>query len=499
MGIDASVVARVVGIDAQFVDTRTNSVLFLPQQIAILGQGNTASVGYSLTPRQIFSALEAGRVYGFGSPIHQSALEVFPLEGGGVGSIPVWVYPMNDDASGAASVASITPSGAAPAAGTYYARIGGRLSAPIVLAQGDSVATINDKIVPAIQAVLEMPMNAADGTTDTDLTSKWEGVSANSILVEMLDSQGKVPTSGLTFTIVQPASGAADPDPSAALALIGSKWITLVINCFVATNSNALNDLQAVGEGRWDKLFRKPFVAVCGSNVSTLGTLTAITDARPTDRINALIPAPGSPAMPMRIAAAAVREIAKEANNNPPTDYGSHALARLPPGIDGVQWDHPQRDTAVKLGLSTTEIKNGLVNLSDVVTMYKPVGETPPAYRYVVDIMKLMNTIFNVDLEFASSKWDGKPLIADDQATVNPNARKPKAAKAAAGRIVDGLALQAILSDPKTTKKNMTCNISAQNPKRLDLGMTVYLSGNTNVFSVDLFFGFFYGTPALAA
>jgi hypothetical protein len=37
------------------------------------------------------------------------------------------------------------------------------------------------------------------------------------------------------------------------------------------------------------------------------------------------------------------------------------------------------------------------------------------------------------------------------------------------------------------------------NPKRLDLTVTVQLSGNTNIVSVDLEFGFFFGTQALVA
>jgi phage tail sheath gpL-like len=304
---------------------------------------------------------------------------------------------------------------------------------------------------------------------------------------------------GLTFTIVQPASGAADPDMSAALALIGQTWITMLINCLGPTNTTALNDIQAVGETRWGQLVRKPFVAFVGSGVAAVGTATTTTDARPSDRINCQLVAPGSPSMPCIIAAAQVREIAKVANNNPPTDYGSRAVRGLVPGADGSQWDYSQRDQAVKAGSSTVEIKNGLVCISDVVTMYKPVGEVPPAYRHVVDIIKLMTIIYNLDLEFAQPAWDGAPLIPDDQPTVNPNARKSSGAKAAVNRILDSLALEAIISDPATAKASTLASINSQNPKRLDVRTTVQLSGNTNIVSVDLYFGFFFGTPALAA
>ncbi len=498
MGIDATAVARVVGIDTQFRDLRAGSTLFLPQHIAIVAQGATASAGYPLTPYRITSAAQAAARYGFGSPIHLAALQLFPPTGGGVGSIPVTVFPLEDDyPAGVAAIASITPSGAAGVQATYRVRMAGILSAPFTLAVGDNVATICDKMVAAINAVLEMPMLATDGTTDVDLAAKWAGVSGNAIVVEVLDENGETPADDITFAVTAPATGASDPDITDALAELGSTWFTLVINGLGPSNTTALSALAATGEGRWDKLVRRPFVAFTGNNAVSVSSATTVTAARTTDRVNCQLVAPGSVNLPVQIAAGQVREIAKVANNNPPTDYGSRLVRGLLPGSDGEQWSYAERDQAVKAGSSTIEVRNGLVNISDVVTMYAPAGETPPAYRYVVDIIKLMNVIFNFDLEFKQPAWDGAPLIPDDQPTVNPNARKPSTAKAAACRILDGLGLNAIISDPATAKENTEASIDSQNPKRLNLQTTVQLAGNTNIFSVDLFFGFFFGTPTV--
>ena len=49
-----------------------------------------------------------------------------------------------------------------------------------------------------------------------------------------------------------------------------------------------------------------------------------------------------------------------------------------------------------------------------------------------------------------------------------------------------------------TAKAATTASINATNPKRLDVSTTVQLSGNTNILSVDLNFGFFFGTAAAA-
>lgn len=499
MAVEASAVARVVGIETTFKDLRGGAVQYLPQHIAIVGQGATTSAGYALEPYRITSAAQAAARYGFGSPIHLAALQLFPTTGGGVGSIPVTVLPLADDAAGAPAAGTITPSATATVQATYRVRVAGIQSAPFTVAVGDVVGTICDKIVAAVNAVLEMPVIAADGTTDVDLTAKWDGASGNDITVEVLDSTGATPTGSLTFAVVQPAGGAADPDISTALAMLGSTWVTMVVNCMGPSNGDAHDAINSVGEGRWGELVRRPFVAFTGDNSTDPEDATSVTDDRPADRVNALLVAPGSPNLPLQIAAAQVREIAKVANDNPPTDYGSRPVRGLVPGADGVQWDYAQRDLAVKAGCSTVELKNGLINVSDVVTMYHPAGEVPPAYRHVCDVVKLMQIIYNLDLEFSRPEWDGAPLIPDGQPTTNPNARKPSSAKAAVCAILDSLGLEAIISDPKAAKANTFANINSMNPKRLDVSTTVQLSGNSNIISVTLNWGFLFGTPAIAA
>jgi phage tail sheath gpL-like len=497
MSIDASAVARVVGIDTQFKDLRAGAVQFLPQHIAIIGQGASASAGYPLAAYDITSAQQAAARYGYGSPIHLAARELFPVTGGGVGSIPVTVLPLADDAAGVEAAGTITPSGAATLIATYWVRIAGILSAPFTTAAGDTVATVCDKLVAAINAVLPMPVLAGDGTTDVDLTAKWQGASGNDLTVEVLDAAGATPTTGLTFAVVQPVGGAADPDVAPALALLGTNWVTLVVSALGPSNTAALGKISDAGEGRWGQLVRRPFVCFTGNPEPVVATATAASSARPADRVNSQLVAPGSVHLPVQIAAAQVREIAKVANNNPPTDYGGRAVRGLVPGADAVQWDFAERDQAVKAGSSTVEIKDGLVHVSDVVTMYRPSGEVPPAYRHVVDIVKLMTIIYNTDLEFSKPEWNGAPLIPDGQPTANPNARKPSSAKAAMCAILDSLALEAIISDPATAKKNTFASINSQNPKRLDLRTTVKLSGNTNIISVDLYFGFYFGAPTV--
>lgn len=496
--VDASAVARVVGIKTIFKDLRGGSILFLPQRIAVVGQGSSAST-YDTTKRQVTSATEAATLYGFGSPIHLAVRQLLPTNGDGVGTIPVTVYPLEDDGSGVVSSGDITPGGAQTEAAAYRISVNNILSEEFVISVGDSVADIVTAMTAAINAVLEMPVIAVDATpgtsTEVGITSKWKGVSANDIVIEMVGST----TAGTTFAITQPVGGLVNPNIDAALAQVGNVWESMFLNCLDIADTVTLDKYSVFGEGRWGALVRKPAIVFTGNTETTVSAATAVSDARKTDRTNSQLVAPASNDLPFVVAARQLARIAPVANNNPPHDYGSQDATGLVPGADGDQWTYADRDQAVKKGSSTTEVKDGVINVSDTVTFYHPDGDPIPAYRFVVDIVKLQNIIFNLDLIFATKEWDGAPLIPDDQPTVNRDAKKPKTAKAAVASMLDSLGLNAIISDPETAKANTFAEINDQNPKRLDLVTTVQLSGNTNIISVDLEFGFFFGQSQIVA
>lgn len=492
--IELSAVARAVGIKTEFKTLGTSNAFIKPQRIAVIGQGSSA-VTYSTTKQQFSSADAVGGTYGFGSPLHLAALKIFPLKGLGVGSIPVTFYPLEDHGSGAVAAGDITPAGV-PVTETrsYQVVVNNIYSEPFLVTTSDTVATIVDKMVIAVNAVKEMPIIAADGTTKLDVTAKWKGVSGNSIKLNVIGSSDEI-----TFAFTQPAGGLNNPDVDAALNQMGNVWETLVVNCMESTDTTTLDKIKTFGDGRWSSLVKKPFVSFTGSNEVDVNTATTVPDARKTDYINAQLSSPGSDDLPFVIAAAQVAEIAKVANNNPPRDYGAREVAGLIPGADGDQWSYAERDQAVKAGVSTVEVVDGVVQIGDIVTYYHPTNESIPAYRYVVDIVRLQNIIYNLDLIFGSSEWVGAPLLPDADPTINREAKKPKMAKAEMSRLTDNLSLAAIISDPSYTKASMVAEINSTNPKRLDICYPVRLSGNTNIVSIDLKFGFYLGTSQVVA
>lgn len=493
--VDSSVVARVLGIKTIFKDLRkSGGITFLPQRVALVGQGATAST-YSTIKAQYTNALAVAVAYGFGSPLHLAAKQFFPDNGDGIGTIPLTIYPLDDDVSGVASAGDITPSGAQTESADYIVRVNNIDSEVFTIAAAATVAQIVTSMTNAINAVLEMPIIATDNTTDVTTASKWKGASANDIVIELVGST----TAGTVFAITQHVGGLVNPDVDIALNQVGNIWESMFLNCMDVADTATLDKFVTFGESRWGALVKKPMISFVGNKATTVAASIAVSDARKTDRTNSQLVAPGSNDLPFVVAARELSKIVIVANNNPPHDYGSQDVTGLVPGVDGDQWTHADRDIAVKAGSSTIEVKDGVINISDVVTFYHPTGDTNPAYRFVVDIVRLQNIIFNLDLVFASDEWDGAPLIPDDQPTVNSAAKKPKTAVAAIAAIVDSLGLNAIISDPETAKNSIQAEIDVSNPKRLNAVVTVQLSGNTNVKSIDLNFGFFFGSSAVVA
>ena len=501
MVVDASAVARVLGISVTYEDMRGDRAAYLPQQLGVYAQGKTGTV-FSTTKRRVTSAAQAGTLYGFGSPIHLICRELFPENGDGVGTVPVIIHPLEDAyESGVASTARIIPAGSQTKQTSNRVRVGGVFSQWFTVPAEATVATRCDLVVAAVNGVLHSPMAAVDGTTDVDLTSKWAGESANGIVIEVPDGVNEDdfgPIEGGTWSAVQPTGGSVNPDVSAALASVGNVWETMMLNAMNADDEDTLDLFQAFGDGRWLPTVRRPCVAFVGNTEADMSTATLITDTRDEDKINVQLVAPGSPNLPFVVAARQLARIIRQANNDPATGYGAKRVDRIVAGEDSEQWDDTTRNAALQAGSSTVDVVDGVITIGNVVTMYHPAGETPPAFSNVVAIVRLQTAIFNFDMVFGAEEWAAAPLIPDGQATVNPNAKTPSMAKTEAFSIIDGLADAAIISDPATAKKNVTATIDPGNPNRLNLVVPLQLSGNTEVKSVEIKFGYYFGGAAAA-
>ena len=487
MSVSASAVSRVTGVAVEYRNFNAGKASMLPQRLAIIGVGNSGVVYGSEKFECEGSAEDVGERYGYGSPLHLAARQLFPVAGNGA-SFPVTIYPLQEASDSVAAVGAVGCTGTATALGSGKIVIGG-VSADFAVNKGETSSAVLGKIKNAINTILEMPVIPGDVTEDRlDLTSKAKGTVGNLIKIVV---EGTVP--GLVFEVEEMKNGAVDPDIDVALARFGNVWETAVLNTFDYKNTDMLEKYTVWGKGRWEDLAKKPVIVFSGCT-DNYSTRTAITDARPTDFINSLIVSVGSRELPYVIAAKAmVNDILTTADSNPAVGYKG-LLEGLKAGSDAVQEDYSTRNNSVMKGSSTNILNGTVAELNDVVTMYHPASEGKFASRrYVVDIMKLMNVVYNVRLIMEADNKKAVPIVGDDEVVSNPYAIQPKTVKGEFATLAYSLNDKAIIRDAKYTIENMEVKEDSENPKRLNVKFPVKLSGNLEVSSTDIYFGFYLG------
>lgn len=490
--IDPSHVGTIFGTKTIFENLAAGGFA-LQQRLAVIAHSNTGQ-GNSLTKLQISSSQQAADVYGFGSQIHVIATQAFPANGDGVGSsIPVTIYPLADGTT--AALGEIAPDAPPTSVGTFFIVIGNVSTAAIPVPASTTVAAICTLFAAAIQAVPLMPVTAVATATEVDLTAKWKGLTGNAPTVQVNGTAG----TGTVYGITTMAGGAGDPEiDSTLLAQFGEVFETMVINGLGGTTP-ALDALSAFGEGRWAPELARPVAGAFYASVETdVNTAITVPDARGTDRTNSQLMAPGSNDLPWKIAGRMVTRIIKVANSrSPASDYVGQLIDGIDVGADNVQWDSGERNTAVTSGTSTSRSLDSVVQLVDTVTFFHPTGDPTPAYRYCNDIVKIQQMLNDMRIVFDTPKWQAAPLIPDDQATEDINAKKPKMAKAELAKLARSWGSRALISDVPFALASIIVAFDGSNARRLNMSITVKLSSNGNIISQDLKFGF--NLPAAAA
>ena len=491
MGLDANAVARVTGITVEHVDIRGEPVQMLPQQVGVVGQG-TDLASYALDPVTTAKSKVVGDTFGYGSPLHMSAKKIFPDNNDGIGLVPVTFYPTTalggaTVAAGDVTITGVTQSGAAE----YTLNISTYL-VKFIVPDGDDPTAAAAIMIAAINAVIDVPVIAVAGAAGiADIDCKFGGITGNDVKMSLSG-----PTQGLTFAVTQLAGGLGTSDDiPTALALVGDKWETMFVNTY-GLDTTAFDAFDAWNEGRWNALVKKPAMAITGTNIPK-AAVDAITANRKLDRTNLIFNLENSLSHPAQFAGRIVARMARRANNSPARDSCKMRLQGIDPATVSDRSDYAQRQSQVANGTATLQYGNGVLEIGNAITTWRPDGETPPAYQHAVDIVKLQNLLFNIDLIFEDEGWVGAPLIKDEDPTTDPFARKPKHAIADINAMLRGLGLKSIVADVKAAQERTTAVVDAGNPKRLNVTVTTAISGNAHVFDVTLAWAFLFGEEAI--
>ncbi len=493
------IVTRIVGYNVLPGNFSLNTPN-LPVVIAITGQPNDnfeSSVDVT-TPVQVTSIQQVASLYGWGSHIYQAAKQFFP----NIGAIPVWIYPQLKAVGSAKKVLHITAVGTATNNGTHYVKLAGRTnvggqSYGVNIEQGDTASDIHGKIVDAVNNVLGSPCDAYDYDYYASLESKWKGLTANEIQVE-IDTNGN--SLGITYSTTTYQAGSGTPDVGASLLLFGNRWVTHIVNGYglsatVMGQLEAFNGTPVIGSnpatGRYLPTVFKPLVAYSGF-VSE--DPSATTDARKNEVTIKTSPAPLSKGLSIEVAADDCLLGALCMQNTPHLDVIGQSYNDVPtPEVIGVMNSWVDRDRIVKKGCSTVDLVAGLYQIQDPVTTYHPVGEIPPQFRYVRNLGIDWNIRFTYMLIEATNVL-GK-VIANDNDIVNAsNVIKPKIWKAIVSDMINALVLRGLIVDAEFSIDSIQVSISTVNPDRFQTTFKYKRSGVVRQSDTEVTAGFNVGT-----
>lgn len=494
-------ISRIVGYTITKGDFSTSSPN-LPQRIAILGEANTANQsGLSTEATEVTTAQQAGELYGFGSPIHSVMRILRPVSGDGVGGIPTVVYAQAAAGGAVAKIIDLTPTGTATGSGVHTVVIAGREgvdgeSYDFNVTSGDTVADITAKIETVVNAVLGCPVTASDATTKVVLTSKWAGLTSNTLQVSVNTNGNAL---GMTYAVAEDTAGSGSPTVTASLNKFNNDWNTLVVNCYDLSTTAVLTELESFNgipdpetpTGRYAGIIMKPFIALTGS---VADDPSSVTDPRSAQVTVAVCPAPGSKGQSYEAAANMAVLCANIAQDTPHLDVSGKSYPDMPtPTSIGSMAQYANRDAMVKDGCSTVDLVAGAYQVQDFVTTYHPAGEVPPQFRYCRNLLLDFNVRYGYYLLEQANVVDH--VIANDDDTVSAaKTVKPKQWKGIVDQYATDLSVRGLIADPEFTQDSITVGISSSNPDRLETFFRYKRTGVARISSTTAEAGFNFGT-----
>lgn len=498
--VPQNLISRVVG----YVLTRGQQQVVsvnLPQRIALLGPANNAnqaSLGGTPQPRQITSAQEAADLYGYGSPIHQQARILFPVTGGGLRGIPVFVYPQLEAGGATATSIDINVTGTPSRNVSHRLLINGRDNVDgelyeINLVTTDTEATIKTKINNAINAVTGSSVTSVvmdvSGTDKVRATTKYRS-SISAELMVSIDTRGD--SAGLTYVIDNKVDGAGTENIATALQQFGNEWNTIVTNPYGADKFDELETFNGTPSrtnptGQYEGITFRPMVALWGSRESSRNTLVGITGAevRRNQVTNVLCPAPNSGGNTWEAAANGALIVATISQSSPHLAYGAQSYNDMPVPADNIIGDmanYNDREVLAQNGASTVTLDNGRYTIQELITTYRPAGEIPPSYRYVRDMMVHWNIRYGYLLREAEVVRD-KALSANETTVVVDNVIKPKEWIAELFDYADDLGGRALIANPAFMKESIQVGVGSSNPNRLETRFAYETTGTVKIAS----------------
>jgi phage tail sheath gpL-like len=453
--------------------TLTGLSPLLEQKIAVLAEANTdkqtegAQTGGMLIP---ITSKEVATKFGYGSPAHLAAITLIDELSVGV-EVKFFFVPEPTVSTATKSVMTGTGT-AVTATGVLTLNVNGYLVS-VAMTKDDTLAAVLANVKAAINALINLPVlvSTATPTTSVSIDTKWKGQSsiAINVTVESLTA------TGITFAIVK-TDGTGEVIPTVQLAKFTNDWYPHVLNCLGNGAANAIllafetfNGNANAGTGKYSPENMTPSVFWTSTPEDTLATLIAVTTGMLDYNSNVYVPLPNSQDIPFINAANVLGIFVKKSNGDPKQDILDDVIPSSTAPSDGDVGSiisYTFRDTLVKNGCSTITFKNGAYYAGDIITTYKPLGETDPIFRYVRDNM----IVFNILNQIKAFNLKQKNKTIAPNALPSKNITSPALYKAGIlNEIIMPFVKAGYIADFKYAKANLDVGINPTNAGRFDV------------------------------
>lgn len=478
------------------------------EKILVIGSVQTDKEIVPNTIKQFNNADDVAIMYGFGSPLHRMGMKVLKNA-----KVPVYFTAVDPATGSTAQVTHLTVNGSANRNFTAYLRFNelpgeavadvvGRIATgyqlnpakaprkteldvfnqvkvPFTILKHSTAKEILNNLLQTLNEYLEVPFTATlttltiegegEGNTVTKdalaLTAKWQGSTA-SFTVDLVDAEDKVINIndyGIAFETSISTESAGEANIQEVLDNLTPEYQFTRIVCQF-NDENNLDRLQEKGMSLRDSLICQWVLAytaqVYPESKDIKGTvdiskLVEFGDKRRADAVNVIIAG----------------------------DYGSlRSLTYL------------ERDQLLKAGISNLEARSeGGYRIGDLVTLYHPIGQKNPLFRYDRDITLIGNIGYDLMTTFRDSEaWKSIIIVADDLVTNNDSARSPKDIKAELDTRLRLYGNNAWIADVDKAINHSKVEIDNTNPNRINLNPYFELSGVGRIFDVTNFVGFYF-------
>ena len=353
----------------------------LPKRMLVVGQRLTTGTVAANTPFRVFSSGDGDKSAGVGSMLAEMlrvVKEAYP-------SLELYGVGLADAGGGVKANGEFTISGTATEAGSIVLytgtyRVGsttrGRYTVPV--ASGDTAAAIATAAAAIINADPYRCVDAVANVGALEITARQAGVLGNSIALKHSFYEGESLPAGIAIALVAMTSGATNPAVGTAIANMGDKHFSHVVNPYNDTTSVAAFVIEAVR--RWGGTVQRE-CQLFGAANGSLSDLTTLGDAQ-NSQFNSIMGVGLSPSPSWIVAADYAAVVAFE--THPGRPFLGKTLKSMIAPANGDEFTSDEREQLLAEGISTFLVDaGGLCSIERAVTTHQEdqFGNPTSVYR----------------------------------------------------------------------------------------------------------------------